>query len=66
MKVESQSAKVLSRLQKGHSITPIQAIRWWGCMRLARVINDLRNAGHEIETELVGKGQGKYARYRMP
>lgn len=65
MKIESQSQKVLSRLQSGHSITPLQAIRWWGCMRLARVINDLRNAGHEIETELVGKGQGKYAKYSL-
>jgi len=37
-------------LEKGRSITPIQALDMFGCFRLGARIWDLRKAGYDIET----------------
>ena len=57
-------------MRKHGSITAMDAIREFGCLRLAARISDLRWDGHNIETELeVGKNrQGdnvRYARYYL-
>lgn len=64
-KLQSQRAKVLNRLQSGRSITPRQADNWWGCMRLAARINELRDNGVDILTDMIKRNGKSYAQYRM-
>lgn len=64
---ESQRAKILAHLQKGYSITPISALDKFQCFRLGARIWDLKDKGHQIETDMVDdKKTGKrYASYRL-
>ena len=62
----SQQLDILRHLQQGNSITALEAMQEFRCMRLAAVVKDLRNQGHEIETDMVSNFEGKhYARYRI-
>ena len=40
--MKTQKQKVLDRLRAGHSITQMQALRMFGCMRLGAIIFELR------------------------
>lgn len=64
---ESQRAKILAHLQKGYSVTPISALEKFQCFRLGARIWDLKDKGHQIETDMVDdKKTGKrYASYRL-
>ncbi len=62
----SQEHQILRYLQRGHGITPLEALRMFGCFRLGGRIYDLRRKGHRIEKRMVGGGGRKrWARYRM-
>lgn len=65
----TQVARVRAHLEAGKTITPAVAITVYGIFRLASVIEDLRNAGMEIDMVLkydeVGKQYGEY-RVRQP
>lgn len=63
----SQTNQILAHLQSGGSITPLEALERFGCLRLGARILDLRNAGHCINSELVhDQHTGKrYARYSL-
>lgn len=62
---ETHARLILEHLIKYGSITPIEAMAEYGCMRLGARIWDLRDDGIEIETEMVkGKNRfGKAIRY---
>jgi hypothetical protein len=45
---KSQSAKILRFLRNGGSLTALDALRLFGCLRLAARIKDLRSVGHPI------------------
>ena len=63
----SQSAKVLYHLQNYGPLTAIEALELFACFRLAARINDLKEAGHNIETEMVIQKNGKkIAVYSLP
>lgn len=68
---KSQKEAVLAHLQQYGHITPLMALAEYGCMRLAAVINDLRNDGYAIKTlrqENVSRITGKkvyYADYTL-
>lgn len=67
---QSHEKMILAYMRKHGSITAMDAVREFGCMRLAARISDLRWDGYNIETELeVGKNrQGdsvRYARYYL-
>lgn len=62
----SQASDILDYL-KAHEegITPLEALRLFGCMRLAARIADLKADGHTIAmTEEAHEG-GRHARYRL-
>ncbi len=59
----SQNEKILEHLKNGNTITPLEALERFGCMRLGSRINDLRE-DHIIETENEENGGKRYARYR--
>ena len=66
-KTTSQSAKVLYHLQNYGSLTAIQALELFNCFRLAARINDLKEAGHDIQTEMKRLKNGKkIAVYSLP
>ena len=57
-------SKVLDHLQKHDYITPLEALGVYRCFRLAVIVKQLRNEGHDIRTELRQDATGKrYARY---
>ena len=63
----SQSAKVLYYLQNYGSLTAIQALELFACFRLAARINDLKEAGHDIQMEMKRLKNGKkIAVYSLP
>ena len=61
--MSSQNQQILKHLQTGKSITPMEALDKYGCFRLASRINDLRNMGYNIQSELVHKNDAKFAKY---
>ena len=64
---QTQHEAVMFHLLQGKSLTALQALKYFGCMRLAAVIHVLRNEGVPIVTEMVNNGTSrrKYARYQL-
>ena len=63
----TQSAKVLYHLQNYGSLTAIQALELFNSLRLAARINDLKEAGHDIQVEMKRLKNGKkIAVYSLP
>lgn len=60
----AQTARILAHL-KHHTITPLQALKLYGCFRLGARIWDLRRAGYDIHTTLVETCGKRVARYRL-
>lgn len=66
----TQSEMILRHLKDYGSITPLEALQEYGCMRLGARIYDLKRDGHDIRTEFetatnrYGE-KTSYARYRM-
>ena len=56
---------VLRYLKSGKRISPLIALRKWGCFRLADVIFKLRRMGHNIQCDLVKRGNKRFGEYRM-
>lgn len=44
----TQCEAILDYLKSGHKLTPLKALDYFGTLRLAARINDLKNEGHEI------------------
>lgn len=63
----SQKEMILEYLQLGNPITPLEALRHFGCFRLGARIADIKKDGHVIRTEMVtDKRTGKrYASYSL-
>ncbi len=60
-----QADRILRHLRIHGAITPIEALNFYGSMRLAARVNELRNDGFKISTDLVRFGGKKWARYRL-
>lgn len=65
-----QTENILRFMQDYGEITPMDALREFGCMRLAARISDLRRDGHQITSRIVHDinryGQRThYAAYRL-
>lgn len=65
---QTQKEMILQYMKDNGSITPVDALREFGCMRLAPRISDLKDDGVEIETvpEFSKNRYGvkvRYARY---
>lgn len=62
---ESQNKQILAHLEAGLSITPLEALKRYGCFRLGARIHDLRTKGHPIVTTMVSDGRKRYATYSI-
>jgi len=62
-RTDTQKAKIKVRLLRGNTITPIQALNVFGCLRLAAVIFKLRDEGMNIHTIIVKNENKQYAKY---
>jgi hypothetical protein len=60
----TQEKWILSALYWG-PITPMQALKGCGCLRLAARIRDLRSQGHNIITEPVNENGKRFAKYHL-
>ncbi len=58
----SQCADILEALRRG-PITPLEALKDHGCLRLAARIEELRSDGHTIVTEMVKANGKKFGQY---
>lgn len=56
---QSQCAMILDWLERGFTITQMEALKRFGCIRLPARINDLRNRGYQIEMHKVKTNTGK-------
>jgi biotin operon repressor len=56
---------ILTHLQNGRSLTPLEALNEFGCFRLAAHIESLRKDGHRIFTHMVNENGKKYAKYTL-
>ena len=64
MGVGSHESKIIQHMKQHGSITGLQALRQYDCMRLASRVYDLRTKGHKIETQKWKTRSGKWvARY---
>ena len=55
----TQCEKVLRHLREFGTITPMDAIREYGCLRLGARICDLRRAGYPIKSRII-TGRNKF------
>lgn len=57
---ESQNHRISEWLTSGHTITAIEALTLFGCLRLASRICDLRKRGLDIKKEKIRTNSGKW------
>ena len=60
MNVVSQNTEILKHLKESKTITAIEALQFFGCLRLAARIKDLRDDGHDIATTMIPVKSQKY------
>jgi hypothetical protein len=63
--MRSQSARIIYYLATGRTLTPLEALQRFGCLRLSARILDLRNGGHRIVSDRLKVGRAVVARYRL-
>lgn len=62
----TQCKRILAYLKEGKTITSLEALRFFGCMRLASRIHDLRERGENIVVDRVKTANGKtVAQYHL-
>ena len=60
----SQETQILNHLKR-KPLTAMEALQQFGCFRLAARILDLRDSGHNIQTDTIHKGGKHYAQYTL-
>ena len=62
----TQNAQILAHLKTGKRITPLDALREFGCFRLGARVFELKAEGHNILKEMIETDSGKrVAEYRL-
>lgn len=63
--VVSQKEQILEHMRRIGPITPMEALRLYGCFRLGARIWELKQEGNEIESDLIDISGHKVAQYRV-
>lgn len=61
----TQNKNILNHMKQGGKITPLQALMFYGCLRLAARIRELKQQGHEIKSETIAKDGKHFSQYWM-
>lgn len=61
----AQKDDIIQHLKSGNSLTQLDALKKFGCMRLASVIHILKQEGHKINMQMVYNARSgkRYASY---
>ncbi|MCR4330036.1 MAG: helix-turn-helix domain-containing protein [Candidatus Roizmanbacteria bacterium] len=65
VKQESQTQRILNHLITGQTLTPLEALKNFGCFRLGARIWDLKADGHKIDSKNVVVNGKHVAEYRL-
>jgi len=63
--MKTQNEQIKAYLSKGKSITPMDALKKFGCFRLSARIKNLRDEGLNISTKYVTKEGKTFASYSI-
>jgi helix-turn-helix protein len=58
----SQNVRILAHLKKA-TLTPLEALKLYGCFRLGARVYDLKKDGHNIRSRLVETNGKRVAQY---
>jgi hypothetical protein len=65
--MQTQAEKILEHLRNGQTITPLEALRKYGCLRLGARVWDLKQKGANIDTRIIKTETGAHvAEYSIP
>ncbi len=62
---DQQTEVILNYMRAGHSITPIDALRLFGCQRLAARIYDIKKQGWGIISKKVNVNNAIFSSYSL-
>lgn len=63
MQTISQTQQIKKHLQAGKTITPLEALDQYGCMRLGARVLDLKHEGMVIHNRMVSHNGKRFAEY---
>jgi hypothetical protein len=61
----SQNAAIRQHLEAGNSITPLEALDRFNCLRLGARVHKLKADGLPIKTEIVEQNGKRFAKYTL-
>ncbi len=61
----TQNELILAALRRGERLTPLDALRRFGCFRLAARVDDLRRAGYPVRSAISVEGGKRHAVYSL-
>jgi hypothetical protein len=59
----TQTQQILKHLEKGNKLTSLEALQLFGCFRLAARVQELRDVGRDIKSQLVKINGKRIAEY---
>ncbi|MDE2104100.1 MAG: hypothetical protein KGL39_43080 [Patescibacteria group bacterium] len=65
MSTESQTIRMYKYLARGYKITPLSALRRFGCLRAGARMYDLRRRGIPVRTRMVERQGKRFAEYSL-
>lgn len=61
----SQTQQIFEYMQQHGAITPLEALSFCKCFRLASRINELKHQGADIQVHMVSNNGKRYASYSL-
>ena len=61
----TQEKQILKDLEKGKSITALDALKNYGCLRLAARILEIKDSGYNVDKKMVKKNGKTFASYYL-
>lgn len=65
METKTQCENILAWLKRGYALTPLDALKHFGCFRLGARIWDLKQEGYNISTTLRFIDGKRFAEYHL-
>jgi hypothetical protein len=64
--MKTQTDMILTDLERGQTITPLDALNNYGCMRLASRVHELKKDGFDVRKKTIIRDGKSYAAYYIP